>query len=118
MIDKPRGDAETAIRDAGLVAAVTERPSEDVERGLVVSQQPTGGEVRRGSTVRLVVSTGPDVVAVPDVRGRSIDAARRQLRDLGFEVRVRSLRIGNVVVQQPSPGAERRRGSTVTIWGL
>lgn len=115
---RPRADAEAAVRGAGLVVAVTERASDEVDRGLVVSQQPAGGEVRRGSTVRLVVSTGPDVIRVPDVRGRSVDAARRQLQDAGFEVRVRSLRIGNVVVQQPGPGVERRRGSTVTIWGL
>ena len=84
----------------------------------MVSQQPAGGSLRRGGTVRLVVSTGPDVVEVPDVRGLSVDAARRRLEDAGFRVRVRSLRIGNVVLQQPGPGTERRRGSTVTIYGL
>ncbi len=115
---RPRADAEAAVRGAGLAADVAEQPSDEVERGLVVSQQPAGGSVRRGSTVRLVVSTGPDVIEVPDVRGRSVDAARRRLEEAGFRVRVRSLKIGNVVLQQPGPGTERRRGSTVTIYGL
>ena len=60
--------------------------------------------LRRGSTVRLVVSTGPDVVAGAGRARAVVDAARRRLEDAGFRVRVRSLRIGNVVVQQPAPG--------------
>ncbi|HZB48440.1 MAG TPA: PASTA domain-containing protein, partial [Mycobacteriales bacterium] len=115
---RSRADAEAELRAAGLAPAVTERPDEEVERGLVVSQQPAGGSVRRGSTVRLVVSTGEDLVPVPDVRGQSVDSARRRLEDAGFRVRVRSLKIGTVVVQQPGPGTERRPGSTVTIYGL
>ena len=118
VVGRPRTDAEAELRRAGLAAEVTEQPSDEVERGLVVSQQPDGGSLRRGGTVRLVVSTGPDVLQVPDVRGLSVDAARRRLEDAGFKVRVRSLRIGTVIVQQPDPGTERKRGATVTIWGL
>jgi serine/threonine-protein kinase len=118
VVGRPQADAEAELTRAGLAAVVAEQPSDEVERGRVVSQQPDGGSLRRGGTVRLVVSTGPDVVQVPDVRGQSIDSARRQLEDAGFRVRVRSLRIGTVVVQQPGPGTERRRGSTVTIYGL
>ena len=97
---------------------MTEEPSEEVEPGVVVAQEPDGGALRRGGTVRLTVSTGPDVVEVPDVRGQSVDSARQVLEEAGFKVRVRSLKIGNVVVQQPGPGTQRRRGSTVTIYGL
>jgi eukaryotic-like serine/threonine-protein kinase len=118
VVGRPRAEAEAELTRAGLAVKVDGQPSEEVERGRVVSQEPGGGALRRGGTVRLVVSTGPDVVQVPDVRGQSVDAARRRLEEAGFRVRVRSLRIGNVVVQQPGPGTERRRGSTVTIYGL
>lgn len=118
LAGRPRADAEAELTRVGLAATVVEQPNDEVERGLVVSQQPDGGSLRRGGTVQLVVSTGPDVVQVPDVRGQSVDSARRRLEDAGFQVRVRSLRIGNVVAQKPGPGSERKRGSTVTIYGL
>lgn len=118
VVGRSRDEAATAIREAGLTPQLVEQPDEDVDAGEVVSQRPEGGSAPRGSVVRVVVSTGPDVVEVPNVRGRSVDAARRILEDAGFKVRVRSLPIGTVVAQQPGGGAERRRGSTVTIYGL
>jgi beta-lactam-binding protein with PASTA domain len=52
------------------------------------------------------------------VRGRSIEDATRILQDAGFRVKVRSLKIGNVIAQSPRAGSEREHGSTVTIYGL
>ena len=118
VVGRPRDEAAAAIRQAGLTPQLVEQPDDDVDAGEVVSQQPEGGSARRGSTVRVVVSTGPDLVEVPDVRGLSVSAARRALQDAGFKVKVRSLRIGTVVVQQPGPGDRRERGSTVTIYGF
>jgi len=88
------------------------------EAGRIISQTPAGGTAKRGSTVALVVSTGPGIVAVPDVRGLSIDDARQKLSDAGFRVKVRSLRIGNVIAQSPGGGSQREQGSTVTIYGI
>ena len=118
VVGQSAEDAATAVRDAGLTPELVEEPDEEVDDGEVVSQQPESGRARRGSTVRIVVSTGPDLVEVPNVRGRSVKTARRILEEAGFEVRVRSLQIGTIVAQQPGGGAERRRGSTVTIYGL
>jgi beta-lactam-binding protein with PASTA domain len=60
--------AQAALAEAGLAAEVEEQPGE-IEAGLVATQEPAGGtEVARGSTVRLVVSTGPrppEVVETP-----------------------------------------------------
>ena len=111
-------DARAAIQQAGLRPQVTEQPSADVEAGQVISQTPAGGKANRGSTVQLVVSTGPAIVEVPDVRGLSIDDARQKLEDAGFRVKVRSLPIGNVFAQSPRAGSQRQQGSTVTIYGI
>jgi serine/threonine-protein kinase len=112
------GDAQDAIRSAGLQPQVSQQSSAQVDAGQVISQDPAGGRVARGSAVRLVVSTGPAVVAVPDVRGLSIDQARQTLQDAGFKVRVRSLPIGTVFLQSPGGGSQRKQGSTVTIYGI
>jgi eukaryotic-like serine/threonine-protein kinase len=111
-------DAQARIRSAGLAPQVTEQSSTEVEAGTVISQTPAGGTAKRASVVRLVVSSGPAVVAVPNVRGLSIQDAKQTLQDAGFEVKVRSLRIGSVILQSPGAGAERRQGTAVTIWGL
>ena len=115
---QPEADAVTTIEGAGLTPQVTEQHSLEVEEGLVVSQSPAEGTAARNSPVQLVVSSGPAVVAVPRVLGLSIDDARARLEAAGFQVRVRSLRIGNVVAQSPRAGAQRRQGTSVTIYGL
>jgi serine/threonine-protein kinase len=97
---------------------VSQQSSVDVAAGVVISQDPAGGTAKRNSVVTLVVSSGPAVVEVPDVRGLSIDDAQQKLEDAGFRVKVRSLRIGNVIAQSPKAGSERKQGSTVTIYGL
>ncbi len=113
-----RGDAETEIREAGLNPVVTEQASDDVDEGDVISQSPGEGRAPRGSDVTIVVSTGTPTVEVPDVRGRSVDSARRILENSGLRVRIISLRIGNVIRQSPGPGREVETGTRVTIWGL
>jgi len=115
---QPVGDAQDAVRSAGLQPQVSQQSSAQVEAGQVISQDPAGGTARRGSAVHLVVSTGPALVAVPDVQGLSIDQARQTLEDAGFRVKVRSLPIGNVFLQSPPGGSQRRQGSTVTIYGI
>jgi beta-lactam-binding protein with PASTA domain len=58
--------ARGALAEAGLAAEVEEQQGE-IEAGLVATQEPAGGaEVARGSTVRLVVSTGPRPPEVVD----------------------------------------------------
>jgi serine/threonine-protein kinase len=115
---RPADEAQVAVRDAGLRPQVSEQPSADVEAGVVVSQDPAGGEAKRGSVVQLVVSSGPAVVEVPNVRGLSVDEARQKLEEAGFRVKVRSLPIGTVILQSPRAGAQRPQGSTVTIYGI
>jgi serine/threonine-protein kinase len=63
MVDVPnvvglsRGEAEGELSSAGLEANVVEVPSAEPE-GTVVAQNPTGGQAREGSSVRLNVSLG------------------------------------------------------------
>jgi serine/threonine-protein kinase len=69
--------ARAAVRAARLrVGVVSEEWSDTVARGLVASTTPGGGvQVRHDSVVALVVSKGPEPVAVPDVTGKSQDDA-------------------------------------------
>ncbi|HEV7654930.1 MAG TPA: Stk1 family PASTA domain-containing Ser/Thr kinase [Mycobacteriales bacterium] len=111
-------DAVAAVQNAGLRPQVVEQASVEVEAGLVVSQAPAGGTAARNSVVRLVVSTGPAEVEVPDVRGMSFQSAQQKLAAAGFQVKVRALKFGNVLAQSPRGGTTRKQGTTVTIYGI
>jgi beta-lactam-binding protein with PASTA domain len=71
--------------------------------------------------VTLRVSTGPGLIAVPDVTGLDEQSARQKLESTGFEVTVVDeptadpAQAGTVVSQDPAGGAEAEKGSTVTI---
>lgn len=113
-----RAAAEQAVTDAGLAPSVTEEFSDTVAAGLVISQAPADGTLFRGDAVALVVSKGPPLVAVPQVRGQQLDEARRTLEDAGFVVEVRRLvenGFGTVLGTNPGAGEQLPRGSTVTV---
>ena len=79
------GDATNELETAGFEVEVTERASEEVAEGDVISQNPQAGrKPKRGTTVTIVVSAGKETVEMPDVEGLSQSAAERTLKDLGF----------------------------------
>jgi hypothetical protein len=54
-------EALTAMETAGLLAGITEETSETVPEGQIIRQESAAGTfIPLGSTVGLVVSTGPD----------------------------------------------------------
>jgi serine/threonine-protein kinase len=116
-------DADTAravLRKRGLDVEVTEENSDTVDSGDVVAQTPKGGTLQRGDTVELVVSLGPVLVEVPDVRRMGTEAATAALREAGFEVEKRRMpyyvSLEYVVNQDPGSGDRAPRGSTVVIY--
>jgi serine/threonine-protein kinase len=112
-----RGDAERAITQAGFTPKVTEAFSEDVAKGLVADQSPSSGRAPRASEVSLVVSRGPELVAVPDVAGLDREAGERALEAAGLAVRVVAIPgPGRVRSTDPGAGAQVRKGSRVTMY--
>lgn len=114
--------AEKAITDAGLkVGTVDTAASATVAQGKVISSDPSSGaSVEKGSEVKLVVSAGPDTVAVPNVVGLSEDRARQTLKSAGF-TSVSSGPIdsledqGNVVAVDPAEGQQAAKNTTIKL---
>jgi len=79
-------DAISALEASGLaLGGVTTEDSATVQKGRVIRTDPKAdSQVDPGTRVTLIVASG--VVTVPDVTGKSIDAARKQLNDLGLQV--------------------------------
>jgi beta-lactam-binding protein with PASTA domain len=81
-------DAERAVAASGLQLAVERRfYSPDVPEGKIMTQvPPPGAKVRRGWTVRVAQSLGPQRVAIPVLTNGSERAAELNIRRRGFAV--------------------------------
>jgi serine/threonine-protein kinase len=113
-------EAVSTLENLGLrvrrVDVFSQRPV-----GQVTAQNPRQGtQVDEGTRVTLRVSQGVEQVAVPDVLNQSEASARAELDQAGFEVEVvqapsSTTPEGLVSAQNPDPGVEAARGSTVQI---
>ena len=112
-------DAKATLKDAGLEPEVSGKEfDKKVDKGIVISQEPSSGKAKRGTTVTFAVSKGPRMVEVPKVRGKQLEKAEKILKDAGFEVEINEgsfgIIFGTVATQDPSSG-ELPEGSTVTL---
>jgi serine/threonine-protein kinase len=117
-----QASATAELETAGFDVSVSTAPSDDVEEGLVASQDPEPGtDAPKGSTVSIVVSEGPESATVPGVRGQDAETAQSTLEDAGFGVQVEEQEtndptLENIVLDQnPAGGVRAEPGSTVTI---
>ncbi|WP_405737470.1 Stk1 family PASTA domain-containing Ser/Thr kinase [Streptomyces sp. NBC_01537] len=113
-------DARKMADNADLTVSVTaSKPCADQSKGHVCSQSPASGEVKKGSAVSLVMSTGAPKVKVPDVTDKDEDAATSLLEDKGFDVKsthvVSGKDPGTVLSQDPEGGTKAEKGSTITL---
>ena len=123
VVGKTREEAEKLLKDAGLVAEITEENDEKVEAGIVLSQDIEDGEtVNKGSTVKLVVSKGSGIVnvEVPSLVGKTEQEAKNLLTEAGLKVNVvndedESKNDGVVLRQSKDAGTEVQEGTTITI---
>jgi eukaryotic-like serine/threonine-protein kinase len=122
VVGLPLATAEKDIANAHLVSAVTREASSSVPKGDVISTSPANGtNVTKGSTVKLFVSTGAQLVKVPRVIGANVNTAETTLQDAGFQVSQQPVSnstapAGQVVRQSPAGGTPEPKGSQVTIY--
>jgi eukaryotic-like serine/threonine-protein kinase len=121
VVGLSRDSAESAISDVGLVPAVQEQESQEAE-GEVIAQDPAAGtELVRGETVTITVSTGIELIDVPNVVGLSPRDASGQLRADGLSPVQREVEVtdesqdGVVIDQRPGAGTEVEEGRAVVI---
>ncbi|UQN30949.1 Stk1 family PASTA domain-containing Ser/Thr kinase [Brachybacterium kimchii] len=110
--------ARSALEDAGFTVTTSTKHS-DVAKGKVASQSPAGGSAHRGDTVQLVISSGPEMVKVPNVFNKSEKDAKAALTKAGFTPKVQYDRgapvLGTVYAQSTNGGEKAAKGSTITI---
>ncbi|HET6529285.1 MAG TPA: Stk1 family PASTA domain-containing Ser/Thr kinase [Actinoplanes sp.] len=112
-----RDAAEKTLTDLGLDPKFDEVDNAAPE-GQVLEVEKAGQQVDPKTKITVKVSKG-NLVEVPNVVGRTQDAAEALLGAAGFDVRVEEVarqgEPGTVVDQNPAANRSRQRGSTVTI---
>ena len=113
-------DATAALEKAGLEVTSKEENSDEVESGDVISQDPPKGTLAKGDEVALVVSKGPVLVTVPNVRAMGIRKAEETMQAAGFTTKNKRatnyLGLGYVVSSTPGGGDSAPKGSTITLY--
>ena len=119
----PQQEALTELQAAGFVVSIVEEASADVAEGLVIRANPSvGSEIRQGATVTITVSTGREMINIPDVSGMTLEDAARTLEEVGLvlnqnvrEENSDDVESGLVIDQNPEAGQEVVVGSSVSL---
>jgi len=116
--------ATRVLDDKGFDVAIKAVPSA-APRDQVVEQDPIptdrgGGKAEEGSTITLSVSSGPAIVAVPDVSNLSQDDATKRLVDAGFKVTVqqqfsKTVPKGLAIGTEPGAGTQLSTAQPITL---
>ena len=123
------GDTEEEARalleseQYGLVVTVRTQEDDVIPAGIVISTDPPPNtQVERGSSIELIVSSGPGQVRVPPLVGLSEGAARNELTEAGLgidpqysELAPGDANDGNVLDQSIPPGQDVDRGTVVGV---
>ncbi|MCB0997541.1 MAG: Stk1 family PASTA domain-containing Ser/Thr kinase [Acidimicrobiales bacterium] len=117
-------DATQTLTDLGFRVSQSEEPSDDVPLGSIIRTDPeVGADAKKGETITLVLSSGPEKQVVPNVLGSDQTSATTALQNAGFTVVPDTCLItnpatqtpGTVISQTPPPGTEVDPGSVVNI---
>jgi serine/threonine-protein kinase len=117
----PLPQAKARIQEARLEVGTVRRVFHDTVRaGVVISQDPSQGQLIAGEAVDLEVSKGKEPITVPDVEDLEADQAGNLLTGAGLKVSVTdafsgTVPEGSVISQSPSANEVVPAGSTVTI---
>jgi serine/threonine-protein kinase len=113
--------ATVSLRHAGLEPVSTLTANARVPSGLVIGTTPPHGTVvEKGTRVSVVVSSGPGIVALPNVNGRKSAEATKILREKGFRPTVQNqsddkVAKGLVISTNPPAETEVQVGGPVTV---
>jgi eukaryotic-like serine/threonine-protein kinase len=119
LTGKTYKEANRTLRKAGFTVERTDAYDEKVPAGSVVSQTPKDGTLFAKDKVKLVVSKGPPLVEVPNVRRKQLAEAQRILTEASFKVKVEQapfyLGLNLVAGQNPAAGRQAQPGTTIVV---
>ncbi|MEM7350517.1 MAG: PASTA domain-containing protein [Acidobacteriota bacterium] len=122
-LDEEQAEALLADQGLSLTFSSEERFDEQVAAGRVLIQKPRAGTlVKRGVTVTVILSRGPQRIEVPRVLGDALQAAQVSLTAAGLTVG-RTINVysqqglsGTVVAQQPEGGSRVEPSAAIDLF--
>jgi eukaryotic-like serine/threonine-protein kinase len=117
----PPKQVVTRLEKRDLTAELEKRSSDTVQSGLAIRSVPGAGEVvERGEQIKVFISSGPELVAVPNVVGLARESAEVRVADAGLTPgqiteQQSDQPEGEVLAQDPGAGSEVERDTTVNL---
>jgi eukaryotic-like serine/threonine-protein kinase len=115
-------EAQQLLRAAGFQSSTQDVFDDDVRAGLVVGSEPEAGtEIRKYQQVSLFVSKGPQLFPLPQLTGKSLDAAKEALNRAEMALGKVTEKFdeeapaGTVLAQAPAPAAQVKHGTPVSL---
>jgi len=121
VVGRRSATAAQILQNRGFEVNVENVRSDSVPADRVSTQRPQPRqEAKEGSTVTIIVSSGPGDATIPFVRGTPRAQAERRLKAAGFRVDVRrefneDVPRNRVIETSPSERSRLERGRTVTL---
>ncbi|WP_346959079.1 PASTA domain-containing protein [uncultured Arthrobacter sp.] len=122
LANKTVAEAQQLLRTAGFGSTTRDVFDDDVSPGLVVGSEPQAGQVvRKFESVSLAVSKGPELFPLPELTGKSLDAAKTALNGAGMalgpitERYDEKAKAGAVLAQKPGKGTPAKHGTPVGL---
>jgi serine/threonine-protein kinase len=121
IANQPAAAAKELLEQVGFVVTTANEPNTIIEAGRATRTEPPAGTMgTKGDALTMFISTGPQVVDVPDTVGQLQEDAQNLLLISGFNVIVQPMptadpnQAGRVISQNPA-GGQAEQGATVTI---
>ncbi|MBT2469784.1 Stk1 family PASTA domain-containing Ser/Thr kinase [Streptomyces sp. ISL-66] len=124
LLGKTEAEAKSQLSAAGLgVKRIDRKFSAGFAKGTVMNTDPAGGKrIRGNAAVVVTISRGPEVVAVPNVKGKPLEAAKTELTSAGLALGIvthafsQDVAQGSVISTDPAAdGPKRALDTAVSI---
>jgi serine/threonine-protein kinase len=121
LTSRTADDAQLALSTLKANIALAEESSATVTKGLVIRTDPPAGALFFGGTLTIYISSGPSLVAAPELKGMNVAAATAEIIKNGFTLgEVKSVfneaPIGEVFDYLGSDGNRIPENSRINIW--
>jgi eukaryotic-like serine/threonine-protein kinase len=115
--------AGKTLQDLGLLLDLLPDPAAAVEEGVVVSTDPVAAtQVSAGNTIKVVYRPITEPVAIPDVKGMTVEEATATLSAAGFQVSPDTVFVsdstippGQVLSTNPPFGESAKQGTPIVL---